>query len=67
MHYCSTENGSSSSPILNISNNKIIGIHKKVQKQGNIILELFYIILLKNIFLYITISNRKRFLTIKVK
>ena len=28
MHYCSTEYGSSGSPILNLSNNKIIGIHK---------------------------------------
>ena len=28
-HYCSTEYGSSGSPILNISNNKVIGIHKK--------------------------------------
>ena len=27
-HFCSTEKGSSGSPILNISNNKIIGIHK---------------------------------------
>ena len=32
MHYCSTENGSSGSPILNISNNKIIGIHKQSTK-----------------------------------
>mgnify|MGYP002626971971 CR=1 FL=1 len=29
IHLCSTENGSSGSPILNISNNKIIGIHKQ--------------------------------------
>ena len=29
MHYCSTEYGSSGSPILNISNNKVIGIHKQ--------------------------------------
>ena len=28
-HYCSTEYGSSGSPILNVSNNKVIGIHKK--------------------------------------
>lgn len=27
-HFCSTESGSSGSPILNLSNNKIIGIHK---------------------------------------
>jgi V8-like Glu-specific endopeptidase len=26
-HFCSTKNGSSGSPILNISSNKIIGIH----------------------------------------
>ena len=29
IHYCSTEYGSSGSPILNLNNNKIIGIHKK--------------------------------------
>ena len=28
MHYCSTEKGSSGSPILSLSSNKIIGIHK---------------------------------------
>jgi V8-like Glu-specific endopeptidase len=28
-HYCSTETGSSGSPIINLLNNKIIGIHKK--------------------------------------
>ena len=32
-HVCSTRNGSSGSPILNIDNNKIIGIHK--QSHGN--------------------------------
>ena len=32
MHYCYTENGSSGSPILNTSNNKIIGIHKQSTK-----------------------------------
>ena len=29
-HTCSTEHGSSGSPILNLLNNKVIGIHKKV-------------------------------------
>lgn len=29
MHFCSTEYGSSGSPILGLSNNKIIGIHKE--------------------------------------
>ena len=29
IHYCSTEFGSSGSPILNIYNNKVIGIHKQ--------------------------------------
>ena len=29
IHKCSTRNGSSGSPILNINNNKIIGIHKE--------------------------------------
>ena len=28
-HRCSTEKGSSGSPILNLQNNKVIGIHKK--------------------------------------
>ena len=28
IHYCSTDNGSSGSPIMNLSNNKVIGIHK---------------------------------------
>ena len=28
-HICSTDNGSSGSPILNLKNNKVIGIHKK--------------------------------------
>jgi len=32
IHYCCTETGSSGSPILNISNNKIIGIHKGSSK-----------------------------------
>ena len=35
-HKCSTEFGSSGSPILNIYNNKIIGIHKEGNKAGNI-------------------------------
>ena len=29
VHYCSTKPGSSGSPILNISNNKVIGVHKE--------------------------------------
>ena len=28
IHICSTDNGSSGSPILNLKNNKVIGIHK---------------------------------------
>jgi len=35
MHTCSTENGSSGSPILNLSNNKVIGIHKQSSKNFN--------------------------------
>ena len=35
-HFCSTEFGSSGSPILNVSNNKVIGIHKKRGKEFNI-------------------------------
>ena len=34
-HKCNTKGGSSGSPILNINNNKIIGIHKKGTKQYN--------------------------------
>ena len=37
-HFCCTENGSSGSPIINLDNNKIIGIHKKgaIGKKFNI-------------------------------
>ena len=35
IHYCSTEYGSSGSPILNLVNNKIIGIHKENMKNNN--------------------------------
>ena len=31
-HYCCTENGSSGSPIINLLNNKIIGVHKEGTK-----------------------------------
>ena len=34
-HLCSTEHGSSGSPILNLSNNKVIGIHKQGSKIFN--------------------------------
>ena len=34
IHYCSTEHGSSGSPILNLSNYKIIGIHKQTTHKG---------------------------------
>ena len=34
-HTCSTEHGSSGSPILNLSNNKVIGIHKQAAKKFN--------------------------------
>ena len=33
-HKCSTKGGSSSSPILNMNNNKIIGIHKEGHKNN---------------------------------
>ena len=33
-HFCNTNEGSSGSPILNISNNKIIGIHKECLKKS---------------------------------
>ena len=32
---CSTEHGSSGSPILNLSNHKVIGIHKQTSKKFN--------------------------------
>ena len=35
IHYCCTENGSSGSPIMNLFNNKIIGIHKESVKDKN--------------------------------
>ena len=31
-HYCNTDKGSSGSPILSLSNNKVIGVHKKAGK-----------------------------------
>ena len=38
IHYCSTDYGSSGWPIINLSNNKIIGIHKQcsTNKEFNI-------------------------------
>ena len=33
MHFCSTETGSSGSPILNLLNNKVIGVHKEAGKK----------------------------------
>ena len=36
IHYCCTENGSSGSPILNLLNNKLIGIHKESFKTKNL-------------------------------
>ena len=35
MHYCCTDHGSSGSPIIKLSNKKIIGIHKKSSKTSN--------------------------------
>ena len=40
-HLCSTEEGSSGSPILNLKNNKLIGIHKSAEKNANFNLGLF--------------------------
>ena len=48
-HFCSTGYGSSGSPILNLSKNKIIGIHKQKSKKEELILVLFYLIQLKNL------------------
>ena len=35
IHYCCTQYGSSGSPILNIENNKVIGIHKQTHEKRN--------------------------------
>ena len=35
IHICSTDNGSSGSPILNLENNKVIGIHKEESTNSN--------------------------------
>ena len=35
IHACSTDNGSSGSPILNLKNNKVIGIHKQGSNYSN--------------------------------
>ena len=35
IHYCSTQHGSSGSPILNLENNKVIGIHKESSVKFN--------------------------------
>jgi len=45
-HYCSTEHGSSGSPILNLSNKKVIGIHKQksINENFNIGAVLYYAI-----------------------
>lgn len=40
-HFCSTENGSSGSPILNLSNKKVIGIHKQRSQIGEYNIGLF--------------------------
>ncbi len=40
-HLCSTDRGSSGGPILNLSNNKIIGIHKATVKNDNYNIGLF--------------------------
>ena len=34
-HYCSTEEGSSGSPIQSLENNKVIGIHRGFRKKEN--------------------------------
>ena len=41
MHVCSTEKGSSGSPIINLINNKVIGIHKKSDNNNNYNIGLF--------------------------
>ena len=46
-HLCSTKTGSSGSPILNITNNKVFGIHKQAGMKGNFNLGTFLDIPLK--------------------
>ena len=43
-HLCCTEEGSSGSPVINIINNKVIGIHKGVEKNYNKGLFINYVI-----------------------
>ena len=57
-HICNTEHGSSGSPILNLSNNKVIGIHK--QSSDNISKGTFLKYPLKNFF-----ENKKEGWTLK--
>ena len=59
IHYCSTEQGSSGSPILNLSNNKIIGIHKQARIGGQYNIGVFLDdIIADYIFKYINRKNQ---------
>ena len=57
-HICNTEHGSSGSPILNLSNNKVIGIHK--QSSDNVSKGTFLKFPIKNFF-----ENKKEGWTLK--
>ena len=66
IHFCNTEKGSSGSPILDISNNKIIGIHKGTKNNHNLgsfinypILEFINLKLKKNSIINTDIKNTK--------
>ena len=66
IHFCNTEKSSSGSPILDLSNNKIIGIHKGTKNNHNLgsfinypILEFINLNLKKNSITNIDIRNTK--------
>ena len=59
-HKCSTRGGSSGSPILNINNNKIIGIHKEGNRNKNINKGLFLNFPIKDFIKSYTDDNLKK-------
>lgn len=59
MHFCSTERGSSGSPIFNLSNNRIIGIHKETSTKNNYNIGLFLSDSVKA-FIKIYLDSKKR-------
>ena len=49
IHYCPTESGSSGAPIVNLENNKVIGVHKQSSNNQNKGTFLLMILLTKNL------------------